>query len=318
MTRGAAPSAHTIVARARRESDFYARKLARLGRVAQSEPLLERIPVTTLDELADEKLRTDDAFSSRRSRNRDALVSLQLEYHLETPLYMGLDRADLQAYAGALARTWQLLGIRAGSRVAIFDYGTSPVAYLASSFFMPYLRKGAAEVLGCVPVCNDGVASMSPRAVEILKYVRPSVVFARGDVLAPFAAEVERQGLRLGAQVELLVATDNERVLGEDARRGFEQRLGVPIARLARADASLFLAVECRPCRLFHTWPDLYRVEVLDETLQTPLPRGQQGSLAITTLFARVCHSLRVVSELRGALALAGCPHAPGAERVTL
>ena len=86
--------------------------------------------------------------------------------------YAELDRSS-RDFAAYLQRT---LGLRKGDRVAIFDYGTSPLSYLAASSFTPYLDRGAADLLGCLPVCNDGVANMSPRAVEITVLREPARV----------------------------------------------------------------------------------------------------------------------------------------------
>lgn len=55
-----------------------------------------------------------------------------------------LSREGLDGYAEALARAWGAVGVGTGDRVAIYDYGSSPISYLASAAFAPYLERGAA------------------------------------------------------------------------------------------------------------------------------------------------------------------------------
>lgn len=303
---------------ARTQSPFFRQKLAGLQGPADMADFVRRVPVTRSDELIARKVDTGDPYSLRRSRSRDPVVTFQLEHPAETPLYMGLGRSDLQRYAEALSRCWRVLGLRRGDTVAIFDYGSSPLSYLASSLFTPYLSRGAADLLGCVPICNDGVSTMSARAIQILKFVRPRLLFVRADVLSPFVAEAQKQGVRLPDYVEGLAVGENEGVLPQDARENFEHRLGVPLHRLSRVDAAMFLAVECPTCRFFHTWADLYHVELLDENLSVPVSSGQRDLLAITNLFARVCPSIRFLSQLHGSLVAGRCPRGPEDTRLAL
>lgn len=302
---------------------FYKRRFISAGTDAishlkrlTSKGFAEKIPPTTLEELVDEKIGSGDPYSLRRAKGRLPLVVFQLEYDTETTLYVALDRDDLQHYAEALRRCWSLLRLKRGDRVAIFDYGTSPVSYLASSAFTPYLRRGAADAIGCLPVCNDGGANMSQRAVEIVKLVRPRVLFLRSDCLYPFAVEVEKESLRLSDHTHSLVAVENEGVLAEAERKAFQNRLGVPIYRLLRIDAAMFLAIECPQCRLWHTWPDLYVVEVAPEEVEKAGER-KTGSLVITNRFAKACPTIRFRSQVKAALAAPGCPRGPRDVRIT-
>ncbi len=264
-----------------------------------------------LRELVTEKISSGDPYSSRRCGRSAPPVSLQIEYNTETALYLALDRRDLKEYAKALTRCWSFLGLRKGDRVAIFDYGTSPISYLASSAFTPYLSQGAADALGCLPICNDGVANMSQRAVEIVKFVRPRLLFLRNDCLHPFTAEVEREGLRLSKYVRALVATANEAVLTKPEQDAYQRSLGVPIYRLLRVDLAMFFATECPQCRLLHAWPDLYFVETLEPETHRPVRRGLRGSLTVTNRFARICPTIRYLSQLEGSLEAPGCPRGP-------
>ncbi|MBI2359403.1 MAG: hypothetical protein HYV04_10985 [Deltaproteobacteria bacterium] len=296
---------------------FYQRKLAMISAGASSslKAFTQKAPTTTLEELIAEKRATGDPYSSRWNKDRAPLVVFQLEYDSETSLYIGLGREELAGYAEALRRCWSLLGLRRGDGVGIFDYGTSPVSYLASSAFTPYLRRGAADALGCVVICNDGGANMSRRAVEIIKYVRPRILFLRSDCLHPFALEVEKESISLSDYTGALVAVENEAVLSTADREAYEKRLAVRIYRMLRIDAAMFLAVECPRCRLLHTWQDLFLVE-------SPAQDNNEGAnpgptpLVITNWFAKSCPAIRYVSQVKATLEPAGCPRGPKDVRI--
>jgi phenylacetate-coenzyme A ligase PaaK-like adenylate-forming protein len=271
------------------------------------------IPPTRLEELAAETLKNAASLSPRLCVGRGPRAIFQLEYDTQPALYLALDRADLRGYAQVLKHCWSLAGLRKGDRVAIFDYGTSPLSYLAASSFTPYLDRGAADLLGCLPVCNDGVANMSPRAVEILRYVRPRVLFIRHDCLHALAVEVERQALRLADYTQALVAAENESLLSDEERRGFEKRLGVPIYRLLRIDAAMFLAMECPRCRLLHCRRDAYFVETLAEG-----DGATENPLVVTNWFAGTSPTVRYLSQVRGSLQPSGCPRGPKDLRIAV
>lgn len=280
----------------------------KLGHLSQKAIVdLQDIPLMTVEELVAEKIKTGDPYSSRWCRRNKPEVVFQLEYDTESALYLALDRALLRSYAEALRRCWSILGLRAGDRVAIFDYGTSPLSYLASSAFTPYLRPGAADSLGCLPVCNDGVSSMARRAIDIVKFVRPRVLFLRTDCLEPFALEVEGELGELNEYTEALVAAENEGVLPAPDREAYERRLRIPVYRLLRADAALFLSAECPECKLFHSSPDLYCVESVGSV---------PGPLAITNWFAKSYPTLRYLSQANGSVRGRGCPRGPEDQRI--
>lgn len=293
-------------------SPLFKRKFAGLTAkdIADFTDFSVRIPLTTLEELVAETIRSGDPYASKFCGNGAALVTLQLEYDTETRLYLALGRLDLKIYAEALRRCWSLLGLRRGDGVAIFDYGTSPVSYLASAAFTPYLGQGAADALGCLPICNDGVANMSHRAVEILKFVRPQALFIRSDCLEPFSTESERQLGHLSGYTHALVVTENEGFLPRAEQDAYEKRLGLPVYRLLRIDAGMFLAMECPECRLFHSWKDLYYVESVAQATDD-VDQGEQNFLAITNWFARVCPAVRYLSQVKGSLHSTGCPRGP-------
>lgn len=275
------------------------------------------VPPLPLDDLETARTEQRDPYAGRKSEKGIPCLIMQMEY--DPPLYIALSRAELRTYAGALTRSWQLLGVRAGDRVGLYDYGTSPATYLASAGFAPYLSRGAAEALGCVPLCNDGLPEMASRAVHILRYVHPRTLFIRQDALRPFLEQLARENVQVRAcETEAVVVTGNEEVPDHNTRLHLEEQLGVPLHTLVRADAALFLAPECPTGKRWHSWSDLYFLEVLDEDTLHPLPSGEVGLLTITPLFARTCPLLRYVSTLTAALEAEGCPCGKGEIGISL
>jgi len=284
---------------------FSARDFRLLRAQARRDPekFAATVPVVTLDDWVSAKITSGDPYSLRWGKNTPPKIAFQLEYDTEVALYIACDPDVLNVYAQALRRCWSSFGIRRGDRVVIFDYGTSPVSYLASCSFTPYLARGAADILGCLPICNDGAANLSQRAVEIVKFVCPRVLFLRTDCLHPFATEFNKGSTPLSSYVGALVAVENEGVLAAADRDAYQKNLGVPIYRLLRADAALFLAPECARCGLFHIWPDLYHVELSEQG-----KHGREGQLLITNWFAEHCQAVRYLSQVQAVLERPGCP----------
>jgi phenylacetate-coenzyme A ligase PaaK-like adenylate-forming protein len=301
-------------------SPFYRRKFTGIKGlpVPDLATFSETIPPFTLQELVEEKITSGDPYSLRWCEKKSPLLAFQLEYDTEPPLYLPLDRSALKGYAEALTRCWSLLGLAPGDKVAIFDYGTSPVSYLASASYTPYLGRGAAEALACLPICNDGVANMSQRAVEIMRFIRPRIFFLRSDCLQPFIHQAEAAALHFSDYVRALVVTESEGALSRADQTTWEAKLGVPIYRMLRIDAAMFLAVECPHCRFLHTWQDLYLVENRRENDEELVGGAVCGPLLITNWFGLGCPTLRYSSQIRGSLVAPGCPHRPQDQRIAL
>lgn len=138
----------------------------------------------------------------------------------------------------------------------IMDFGCSPLSYLASSMYCPFLRRGAAEMVGCIPVCNDGVGTVIPRAIRMIEVLQPRVVYLRGDLVPPLLQALQETRLCVrtwvvGAEEAVPSAADLDRLA---------QASGGEVLGLVRLDAALFMAQQCSRCRAFHVWTDIYRV----------------------------------------------------------
>lgn len=310
-----------LVGHARRDTAFFRGRLSGVGRASfihGVSGLLARVPPVRASDLAAQKVRTGDPYSGRLAKGRVPLVTVQLDYAEETHLYVGLDRGDLKRYAAVLRRCLALLGLGPGDVVAFYDYGTSPTVYLASACYTPYLTQGAADALGCTVICNDGVPNMGHRAVDLVKYVRPRYLFVRPECVQPFVAAAEADGDRIERYLQGLVATCNEGPFDPRLPEMVQQRLGLPLYWMPRSDLALFMAQECPECRLVHTWRDVYTIEVLTSDSLEPVPEGQMGVLAITSLFARVCPAIRVLTQIQARVVPGGCPRGPEDIRLCL
>lgn len=288
--------------RAAARTPFYRSLLAG----ARPRPALPSWPPVDLEALLRGQEARDDPFGGRRDPRRPPRAVIQAGDGL--PLYWALGRTEMAEAARALAHSWRGLGIRPGQRVAIYDYGTSPLTLFASAHYLPYLRAGAADLLGCVPICNDGLPEMAFRALHLLRYVRPQTLFVNGEAMEALLSQALRQGWRAeGLDCTVVVSTDEEAV-PPAGRRRWSEGLGLPVRSLLRADAALFFAYPCPQGEGYHASPRHYLLEVLSEEGRQPVGEAEVGLLTVTNLFLRSCPVIRYVTDLRASLRPGPCP----------
>ncbi|MBI4289061.1 MAG: hypothetical protein HY671_11625 [Chloroflexi bacterium] len=325
---GGAPSGATRLARLRRllrhasrRSPYFQASLGGLqvDSILDERDFASRVPLSDLEGLEAARAATGDPFSGRKCAPecRGQLV-FQLESDGEVPLYVALGRSEAQSYARALGRCWRLLGLDKGDRVAIFDFGSSPLSYLASGAFLPYVSRGAADGLACIPVCNDGVSQMGQRAVEIARFVRPRAFFVRSDCMFPFIQEAERQGISLRDYIGAIVVAENEGLPSARSCRAWADALGLPVYRLLRVDAAMFLGIECPSCGLLHVDSGSYFVETVVPGRGRDADSDGGGRLAITNLFARLTPAIRYACPVLAGRIGPGCPLSPEDDRFRL
>lgn len=244
-----------------------------------------------------------DPFAGRVRPGLAPKFSLQLEATADPSIAIALDPPELDRWAGVMERMWKRWGTAPGETIAFFEYGSSPLVLLASSGYVGYLRRGAAERLGLTAICNDGVAAMAGRMVSIVETLEPSMLIVRRDLVMPFASALEASDTKLANRVRWVAVSEVE---GSTSRREAEQisaRLGVMVWRILRSDAAFLIAGECAGCRTFHLDRE-YSAESLPS-----------GHVAITTRFARTCPAVRFDIGM-GTLIDGGCPLEPRAQRV--
>lgn len=244
-----------------------------------------------------------DPFAGRVLAGSAPKVALQIEATGEPPVWSALDVGEVDRWAQVLARIWQRWGLAAGETIAFFDYGSSPLVLLASSSYMAYLKRGAADRLGVTAICNDGVATMAARMAGIIETVKPAAVILRRDLLAPFATALETAGVKLAGRVRWAAVSEPEGVPAREEVARFANSFGVPVYRVLRADGAFLLAGECPDCGCFHL-DRVYEVESLPSS-----------EVAVTTSFARVCPAVRF-NVGAAELVNEGCRREPRARRI--
>ncbi len=231
----------------------------------------------TLDDLeAFAGAHPDDPYAGRVIPKSRTQISLQLEATAEPPVWTALNSPELDHWAGVIARMWSRWGTAAGETIAFFEYGSNPLVLLASSGYVGYLRRGAADRLGLAAICNDGVATMAPRMASIVANVKPSMLIIRRELAAPFAAALDASGATLRG-IRWIGLTEVEGAPPVIETERLRSMFRVPVHRILRCDAAYLLAGECSECGTFH----------LDREYQACT--GGRGEIAITARFARTC-----------------------------
>ncbi len=249
----------------------------------------------SLDDLEDYAAAHDDPFAGRVREGRRPAVALQIEATSEPPVWAALDPPELDAWAGVVSRLWRRFGLGADETIAFFDYGSNPCVLLSSSIYVSHLRRGAATRLGAHTICNDGVASMTARMLVILENVRPAALVVRRDLIAPLTEALATHGQRGEKSVRWAAVSEVEGAAPTKDADRLAEALGVPVRRLARADAAFFVAGDCPECGQFHL-DRSYRAESIGE-----------GEIVLSAPFVGECPAVRYRLG-RGELLPAGCP----------
>ena len=247
-----------------------------------------------------------DPFGGRH--DTEHLPDVLIQAARDLPIYWALGAGDLKALSALLAGAWASLGITAGQRVALYDYATAPTVVYASRAYVPHLDAGAADLLGCLPICNDGLPDLADRCIHILEYVQPSVLFIDAELMDPFLRALERGGRGTPARV---VVTSDEAPVGPAEIGGWGATLGTEVRQMLRADAPLFLAPPCATEPMtFHPDEGAYRVEALGPDASGGPPDGA-GQIAVTNLAVKASVVIRYVTNIVGSVrgGPCGCGH---------
>lgn len=238
------------------------------------------MPAAALRSLHD-LIDSGDPFGGRRNPGVPSRLTIQAADGV--PLYLAMTESDIAASARALASSWSLLGVHRGDYVLIYDYGTSPLTLFASWCFVPWLQRGAADLLGAVPICNDGLPEFASRALHVLRYLRPRVTVVDYAHMPLFLHRVSDEGASLADWTEVLVVSADEETVPPDQVAGWARVLGVPVRLLLRSGGALFFAAECE-WGAIHADPRHYRVGVARE-LDGRIAATGEGSLWVTNRF---------------------------------
>src|SRR5262249_27545393 len=136
--------------------------------------------------------------------------------------------------------------------------------------------------------------------------VQPQILFMRCDNVDPFLGLLTGRGGWPAPPPRQVVVSGNEEWPGAEEISAWEQALGTPVLRLARADLAMWLALECSAGRI-HMDSDRYLIEVVDQQSYTVLPAGEEGVLMITCLFGKTAPSIRYASAIFGRFCSTAC-----------
>lgn len=243
-----------------------------------------------------------DPFGGRHDIEHPPDVLIQVARDL--PIYWALAARDLNALSTVLAASWARLGIAAGQRVALYDYATSPMVVYASRAYVPHLDAGAADILGCLPICNDGLPDLADRCIHILEYVQPSVLFVDAELTDPLLRALGTRGSRRPSRV---VVTSDEAPVGSAQMREWGSLLGTEVHQMLRADAPLFFAPPCvTEPMTFHPDEGAYRVEALNPDASGDSP-DEVGQITVTNLAIRSSIVVRYVTNFVGIVRDGSC-----------
>jgi phenylacetate-coenzyme A ligase PaaK-like adenylate-forming protein len=249
----------------------------------------------TAEDLEAVAIECGDLFGGRHDIEHPPDALVQVARGL--PIYWALTASDMDRLSTVLAGSWTQLGITAGQRLAFYDYATSPMVVYASRAYVPHLDAGAADKLGCLPICNDGLPDLADRCVHLLEYVKPSVLFVDAELMDPLFRSLKRKGSRIVARV---VVTSDEAPVGLAQIREWGALLGTNVLQMLRADAPLFFAPPCATEPMtFHPDEVAYRVE----TLRPDLPEIRSddiGRITVTNLAIRSSIVIRYVTNVEG------------------
>lgn len=251
------------------------------------------------DDLVAFASRFGDPFAGRVDSTAQPLALLQAAQGL--PVYSALGRHDLIALAQSLAVTWRSLGVVEGECVLLHDYATSPLVAFASRSFLPHLDRGAADILSCTPICNDGLPEFAERCIHILDYAAPGTMFLDGDSVVPVldALASRRPSLR-----RVVVSADESLVTSEQLvawRRAF----GVEVIQLLRSDAAHFFAPPCPLQSGTYHPPPRFLTEAV--TTEDVMRGSSEGRICVTNTAVRSTIVARYVTSLTGRISADRC-----------
>lgn len=260
------------VARTIARSPFYGEKLSGIGRVLRPADLAA-LPTTTRDDL---------------QANTERFVAVPREEIAEivstsgttgAPVFVAMTRNDVLRLAENERRGFEWLGAKPGMR--FYMAVTMDNLFVAGLAYHEGIRRNGAAAI-------RGGAQPARRHLDLLRDLRPEGMVAVPSMMTALArlAREEGEDPRRCAPRTLLLIGDAVRGahLGSNALgRLIEEAWGSEIYStygLTEAGAAFH---ECPAHRGLHAHPDILLAEVVDDR-GAPLPPGETGELAITTL----------------------------------
>jgi phenylacetate-CoA ligase len=189
---------------------------------------------------------------------------------------VGYTRADLDVWAGVMARSIRAAGGRPGHIVH--------VAYGYGLFTGGLGAHYGAEQLGCTVVPVSG--GMTERQVTLIRDFRPDVIMVTPSYMLAIVDEMERQGDD-PAKSSLRFGIFGAEPWTNEMRADMEARLGIDATDIYGLSEVMGpgVAQECVETKDgLHIWEDHFYPEVIDPITGQVLPGGSEGELVFTSL----------------------------------
>jgi phenylacetate-CoA ligase len=192
------------------------------------------------------------------------------------PTVVGYTSADLDMWAGLVARCIRGAGGRPGHKVH--------VAYGYGLFTGGLGAHYGAEKLGCTVIPVSG--GMTARQVQIISDFRPEIIMVTPSYMLTIVDEFERQGIDPRSS-SLKVGIFGAEPWTEDMRREIEERLDIDAVDIYGLSEVMGpgVAGECAETKDgLHIWEDHFYPEIVDPFTDEPVADGEPGELVITSL----------------------------------
>jgi phenylacetate-CoA ligase len=192
------------------------------------------------------------------------------------PTVVGYTAADLDVWAGVLARSMWAAGARPGDLVHIaYGYGLF-TGGLGAHY--------GAEKLGCTVIPVSG--GMTARQVQLIEDFKPRVIMVTPSYFLSILDEMERQGLDPAAS-SLRVGLFGAEPWTEAMRAEIQRRSGLAafdIYGLSEVMGPGIGQEAASSPHGLHLWEDHFYPEVIDPVTGEVLPDGEPGELVFTSL----------------------------------
>jgi phenylacetate-CoA ligase len=201
------------------------------------------------------------------------------------PTVVGYTRADLDNWAGLVARSIRASGGRAGDIVH--------VAYGYGLFTGGLGAHYGAERLGCTVIPMSG--GQTERQVQLIRDFRPDIIMVTPSYSLVIAEEFRRQGLDPGA-CSLSVGILGAEPWTEEMRAEIERAFAIDAVDIYGLSEIMGpgVANECVETKDGPTiWEDHFYPEIIDPDTGRVLPDGEEGELVFTTLTKQALPMIR-------------------------
>ncbi len=192
------------------------------------------------------------------------------------PTLVGYTQADVDMWAGVVARSLRAAGIRPGMVVH--------VAYGYGLFTGGLGAHYGAEALGCTVVPVSG--GQTERQVRLITDLQPDAILVTPSYMLALLDEMERQGVD-PARTSLKVGVFGAEPWTEAVRSEVERRLDAHAVDIYGLSEVIGPGVsqECVETKDgLHIWEDHFYPEVIDPETGEVLPDGEEGELVFTSL----------------------------------